>query len=77
MSESIDVGGEAGPRYLKVNREQFEMRNVAVDNTSLVFASSHPVTIAINNVYYVDKFGQTKTITCKADVEGVKVELDN
>lgn len=63
LSESIDVGGEAGPRYLKVNREQFEMRNVAVDNTSLVFASSHPVTIAINNVYYVDKFGQTKTIT--------------
>ena len=26
LSESIDVGGEAGPRYLKVNREQFEMR---------------------------------------------------
>jgi hypothetical protein len=67
LSESIDVGGEAGPRYLKVNREQFEMRNIAVDNTSLVFASSHPVTIAINNVYYVDKFGQEQNITSSAD----------
>jgi exo-1,4-beta-D-glucosaminidase len=32
--------------------------------------------------YWSDNFfallpGQTKTITCKADVEGVKVELDN
>lgn len=67
VSESIDVGGEAGPRYLKVNREQFEMRNIAVDSSSLVFASSSPVTISITNVYYIDKFGQEQNITSSAD----------
>lgn len=58
VSQSVDVGGEAGPRYLKVNREQMEMRNVAVDSESLVFASSSPVTIAVTDAYYINKFGQ-------------------
>ncbi len=63
VSQSIDVGGEAGPKYLKVNRQQMEMHNVATDAETLVFASSDPVSIDITNVYYIDKFGQTQNIT--------------
>lgn len=65
-SQNVDVGGESGPKYLKVNREQIEMHNINIDSTSLVFASSDPVKIAINNVYYIDKFGQTQNITSSA-----------
>lgn len=63
VETEINVGGEAGPKYLKVNREKMEMHNVAVDSQTLVFASSDPITIDITNVYYIDKFGQTQNIT--------------
>ena len=63
--QSIDVGGEQGPKYLKVNREQMEMHNVATDNQTLVFASSDPVSVAVRGAYYVDKFGQTQDITSR------------
>ena len=65
-SQSVNVGGESGPKYLKVNREQMEMHNVAVDNQTLQFASSDPVKIAINSVSYIDKFGQRQDITSRA-----------
>ena len=53
----IDVGGEAGPVYLKVNLDFLKMFNTNIDATSLLFASSSPVTITVENVYFVDKFG--------------------
>ena len=65
-TQSVEVGGENGPKYLKVNREQIEMHNVAVDSQTLQFASSDPVKIAINKVSYIDKFGQEQNITNRA-----------
>ena len=53
----IDVGGESGPEYLKVNLDFLKMFNTNIDATSLRFASSSPVTITVENVYFVDKFG--------------------
>ena len=53
----IDVGGESGPEYLKVNLDFLKMFNTNIDATSLRFASSSPVTIAITECYYIDKFG--------------------
>ena len=53
----IDVGGEGGPEYLKVNLDFLKMFNTNIDATSLRFASSSPVTIAITECYYIDKFG--------------------
>ena len=65
-SQNVYVGGENGPKYLKVNREQMEMHNVDVDSSTLQFASSDPVKIAINSVSYIDKFGQKQDITNRA-----------
>ena len=53
----IDVGGESGPEYLKVNLDFLKMFNTNIDATSLRFASSSPVTITITECYYIDKFG--------------------
>lgn len=65
ITQTIDIGGEEGPKYLKVNREQMEMHNVATDSETLVFASSDPVTVTVTNAYYIDKFGQQQTITSR------------
>lgn len=50
----IEVGGESGIQYLYVNKNAYELRNQDVDNT-LMFASSHPVTVKLKEAYYVDK----------------------
>ena len=71
ITQTIDVGGEEGPKYLKVNREQMEMHNIATDNETLVFASSDPVKIAFRRVYYVDKFGQTQDITSRLNTYNI------
>ncbi len=59
----IDVGGEAGPEYLKVNLDFLKMFNTDIDATSLLFASSSPVTITVTECYYVDKFGVQQNLT--------------
>ncbi|MBQ5691036.1 MAG: hypothetical protein IIV24_06040 [Alistipes sp.] len=59
----IDVGGEAGPEYLKVNLDFLKMFNTDIDATSLLFASSSPVTITVENIYFIDKFGFEVNIT--------------
>lgn len=59
----IDVGGESGPEYLKVNLDHLKMFNIDTDATSLRFASSSPVTITVENIYFVDKFGFDVKIT--------------
>ncbi len=58
----IDVGGESGPEYLKVNLDHLKMFNTNIDTTSLLFASSSPVTITVTECYYIDKFGIKRTI---------------
>ena len=50
VSQQINVGDEEMPAYLMVNREELEMRNVDVDETSLEFSSSSPVTVSIKTV---------------------------
>lgn len=58
----IDIGGEYGPEYLKVNLDELKMYNTDVDATSLLFSSSSPVTITVADSYYVDKFGIRQNI---------------
>ena len=60
---TIDIGGEVGPEYLKVNLDVLKMYNTDVDSTSLLFSSSSPVTITVADSYYVDKFGIRQNIS--------------
>jgi hypothetical protein len=60
---TIDVGGQAGPEYLKVNLDELKMYNTAIDAESLLFSSSSPVTISVIDCYYIDKFGIKQTIS--------------
>lgn len=61
--QDILVGGDDRPKYLSVNKESMEMHNIAVDATTLEFASSSPVTITVKDVYYYDKFGQKTPVS--------------
>lgn len=61
--QDIFVGGDDRPKYLSVNKESMEMHNIAVDATTLEFASSSPVTITVKDVYYYDKFGQKTPVS--------------
>lgn len=57
--KTIDVGGETeGAAYLSLNRYELELHNIENDTTSLVFASSSPVSVTVDRVWYIDKFGQ-------------------
>lgn len=59
----INVGGETDrPKYLTVNTDSVEMINIADDNTTLHFASSADVSVDVDEVYYIDKFGQRQTV---------------
>lgn len=59
----INVGGEIGPFYLKVNHDTLDIHNVSVDSKSLRFTSSSPITITIDSVSYFDKFGTSRKLT--------------
>ena len=59
---TIDIGGEVGPEYLKVNLDELKMFNTDTDSTSLLFSSSSPVTIEVVDGYYIDKFGIKNTV---------------
>ena len=57
--KTINVGGETeGAAYLSLNRYELELHNIEDDATSLVFASSSPVSVTVKRVWYIDKFGQ-------------------
>ena len=60
---TIDIGGEVGPEYLKVNLDELKMFNTDTDSTSLLFSSSSPVTITVADSYYIDKFGIRQNIS--------------
>lgn len=62
VEQDIYVGGDDKPKYLSVNKTEMEMRNIAVDASTLSFASSSPVTITVKDIYYYNKFGQKTTI---------------
>ena len=59
---NVYVGGDDKPKYLMVSKEYMEMRNIAVDATTLEFASSSPVTITVKDIYYYNKFGIKTTV---------------
>ena len=61
--QDIFVGGDDRPKYLSVNKESMEMHNIAVDATTLEFASSSPVTITVKDIYYYNKFGQKTPVS--------------
>lgn len=56
----LDVSGESGVKYLKVNKKKLYMYNVADDNTSLYFSSSSPVRVELveNSAYYNNKYNK-------------------
>ena len=60
--QNVYVGGDDKPKYLMVNKDYMEMRNIAVDATTLEFASSSPVTITVKDIYYYNKFGVKTTV---------------
>ena len=61
---NLDVSGESGVKYLKVNKEKLYMYNVADDNTSLYFSSSSPVDVELvsGSAYYYNKYNQKITL---------------
>lgn len=61
--QAINVGGQIGPEYLKVNLDELKMFNTNIDSESLLFSSSSPVTIKVVDSYYVDKFGIKQAIS--------------
>ncbi len=72
-AQDINVGGEDKPSYLMVNRIELDMHNVNIDESTLEFASSSPVTISVKtvevngvtipDVYYFDKFDRKTYVT--------------
>lgn len=72
--KTIDVGGETeGAAYLSLNRYELELHNIEDDATSLVFASSSPVSVTVDRVWYIDKFGQEQTTTGASDISNLGV----
>ena len=60
--KTINVGGVEDAAYLSLNRYELELHNIEDDATSLVFASSSPVSVTVNRVWYIDKFGQESDV---------------
>ena len=59
----VNIGGDGQAQYLTLNTYDFEMHDVAVDNTTLRFTSSSEIEkIEVVGAYYIDKFGQTVTL---------------
>ena len=74
IEKTIDVGGEIeGAAYLSLNRYELELHNIEDDATSLVFASSSPVSVTVDRVWYIDKFGQEQTTTGALDISNLGV----
>ena len=78
--KTINVGGETdAAAYLSLNRYELELHNIEDDATSLVFASSSPVSVTVNRVWYIDKFGQEQTTTGAPNISrlGVSARADS
>ena len=78
--KTINVGGETeDAAYLSLNRYELELHNIEDDATSLVFASSSPVNVTVDRVWYIDKFGQEQTTTGASNISrlGVSASADS
>lgn len=63
-TKTIDVGGDMeDAAYLSLNRYELELHNIEDDETSLIFASSSSVSVKVDRVWYIDKFGQEQATT--------------
>lgn len=61
--KTINVGGETeDAAYLSLNRYELELHNIEDDATSLIFASSSPVSVTVDRVWYIDKFGKKSDV---------------
>ena len=77
--KTINVGGEIeDAAYLSLNRYELELHNIEDDATSLVFASSSPVRVTVDRVWYIDKFGQEQVTTGDRNISrlGVSASAD-
>ena len=52
------MGPAPGNLCKLLDRDELELHNIEDDATSLVFASSSPVSVTVDRVWYIDKFGQ-------------------
>lgn len=58
IDSTINIGGEENrPKYLTLNMTELSMDNTSTDS-SLHFSSSSEVSVSVEEVYYIDKFGQ-------------------
>lgn len=61
--KTVNVGGETdAAAYLSLNRYELELHNIEDDAASLIFASSSPVSVKVDRVWYIDKFGQESDV---------------
>ena len=60
-AQTINVGNEDKPKYLMINQTELEMHNTDIDDSTLEFASSSPVTISVKDIYYYNKYGVKTT----------------
>lgn len=55
----INVGGDDKPSYLQLNEKHVDMYNINMDDSTLEFASSSPISsIVLNEAYYINYLGQ-------------------
>lgn len=69
----INIGDDAKPEYLSVNKNEMDMHVIAKDSTSLSFISSSDVIVTIDDIWYINKFGQPVHIS--AD-DSISVKAD-
>ncbi|MBO7264504.1 MAG: hypothetical protein J6U93_08320 [Alistipes sp.] len=75
----IPVSGEAGVKYLKVNKNKLIMYDNEEDLESIYFSSSSPVTVTYvpESAYYFDKYNTKKTLGSNSDeVRSIKGIVD-
>lgn len=74
--QTIDIGGETNrPHYLMVNTDSLEMHNMADDTTTIEFASSSKVTVTVERSWFINKFGEERTLSTGDVTVGPDAEL--
>lgn len=73
----INIGGDGGAKYLTLNTYDFDMRNIATDNSTLKFYSSSPLTeIELLSASYIDKYGQTVQMINNSDYNSITTAIN-
>lgn len=62
----INISDASRPSYLQLNTDHVDMYNVNIDNKSLSYASSSPVSIELVKAYYVNYLDQEVDVTTSA-----------